>query len=93
MRVRKKRAGRIEEARLEARAEGRIEWVTGIGRNGCAYCDDAERWMCGNKARVSCIRGRKKQMSVRMKDMGTIVEVSMSATCEFGPTQGMMYVS
>jgi hypothetical protein len=83
--VRKECAGRIEEARLEARAEGRVEWVTGIGRNGCAYCDDPERWMCGNKARISCVRRRKKQMSVRMKDMCTIVEVSMSVTYELGP--------
>src|SRR6266702_5372860 len=84
--VRKERAGRIEEACLEARAEGRVEWVTGIGRNGRAYCDDAEGLMCGNKARVSCVRGGKKQMSVRVEDMCAIVKVPMSATYELGPT-------
>jgi hypothetical protein len=84
--VRKERAGRVEEMRLEARAEGRVERVTAIGRDGCAYCDDAERWMCGNKARVRCVRGRKKQVSVRVKDMCVIVEIPMNATYELGST-------
>ena len=41
--------------------------------------------MCGDKERGRCAQGRKKKMSVR-KDMRTVVEVPMSATCELGPT-------
>ena len=65
---------------MEARAEGWVEWVTAIGRDGCAYCDNAEGWMCGNKPRVGCVRGRKEQMSVRVKNMCAIVEVTTVAT-------------
>ena len=84
--VRKERACRVKEASLEARAEGWVEWVTAIGRDGCAYCDYAEGGMCGNKACVGRVRGRKKQMSVRVKDMCAIVQVPMSATYELNPT-------
>lgn len=42
--------------------------------------------MCGDKERGRCAQGRKKKVSVRVKDMCTVVEVPISTAYELGPT-------